>query len=974
MSIYYKAINLILKRDDGNEKVDASWGWTGNHDVWGYEGYYDETWYFNASKNMSQKVIQQQGAGAATGDIVWTRNERQHHTTAYCNYDRAKYHPLTFGRYLQSVKLEVWHGEFGINEMTAATMAFKKPQKPTIANPEYDTTNSNVTFTVTAAADDGQYERYDTMYRVLRQDSANRGNQYKSEQVVVGWTSTTDDSADVTYTLKEGRENALLAGEWVKITCQAYSRGLAGDSETTSVSYVYGRPAQASITSIVVDKLDSTGIVTVRLKTNATSTSPVDSIKLQRLKDSTLSNATDAGLADGWADVENAVDDGNCTGLSDLVSASLPTVRTHTWYRLVTTHGTYTQNSVPMDAKCLYRTKTPAEQARAVFARLEPLDDGVSLIARIGWLPSDAGNSTQVSWSQYEDAWESTEQPPVCDVTWQDSATWTNTSNVTYNTATVTIRGLEEATEYYVRARRGLTGGDSEEWGPWCYPATSLYPVSTAIAPSDVVLTVPAVVQRGDGIDCSWTFTGSEQKQWQIVYQDSNNKEKVLASGVGPAGATTIPASKVKNMSSVKLAVKITCGGEWASSGWLPVAIEDAPTVSMSVTSTLTAQPLSITLTSSSARSNAAIYVISHGVTTSTPAGKDVQADGDVVWAESTRPKWSAVYAKTTDTAIVTGKDYYTKSGNVYTKVANPTAGNLSNYYEITSWTTTVTAPIIKLYEGASYTVSASVTDTRTLLSSDVVESDFTVQWSHRAKAPDEDSPIVADTSDMTAVITPIVPTGYDEGDGYEQTDVVDVYRTTPDGSYLIAADVPFGTSVMDKYAPYSWNTELAYTLCTRTKDGDVDWADYDYVLPHKMLRFDFGGNHVEFPYNIVTSDSWEKSSEIREHMDGTRAGYWNAGATRKASLSTDVIRLESAEERRLVADLARYAGPCFVRTPGGCAYPAHVNVEGYEDSCDTAKATVSFSAVEVALTDEHKVAPNDWYATGTTGATGVTS
>lgn len=47
------------------------------------------------------------------------------------------------------------------------------------------------------------------------------------------------------------------------------------------------------------------------------------------------------------------------------------------------------------------------------------------------------------------------------------------------------------------------------------------------------------------------------------------------------------------------------------------------------------------------------------------------------------------VGVKTTDTAIVTGKLYYTRSGSgtsqspyVYTEVASPVAGNLSSYYE----------------------------------------------------------------------------------------------------------------------------------------------------------------------------------------------------------------------------------------------------------------------------------------------------
>ena len=39
-------------------------------------------------------------------------------------------------------------------------------------------------------------------------------------------------------------------------------------------------------------------------------------------------------------------------------------------------------------------------------------------------------------------------------------------------------------------------------------------------------------------------------------------------------------------------------------------------------------------------------------------------------------------YEKTTDTDIVSGKDYYTKSGTTYTKVASPAKASLADYYE----------------------------------------------------------------------------------------------------------------------------------------------------------------------------------------------------------------------------------------------------------------------------------------------------
>ena len=41
-------------------------------------------------------------------------------------------------------------------------------------------------------------------------------------------------------------------------------------------------------------------------------------------------------------------------------------------------------------------------------------------------------------------------------------------------------------------------------------------------------------------------------------------------------------------------------------------------------------------------------------------------------------------YALTTDTDVVSGKTYYTKSGNAYTKVTTPAKADIATYYELT--------------------------------------------------------------------------------------------------------------------------------------------------------------------------------------------------------------------------------------------------------------------------------------------------
>lgn len=45
--------------------------------------------------------------------------------------------------------------------------------------------------------------------------------------------------------------------------------------------------------------------------------------------------------------------------------------------------------------------------------------------------------------------------------------------------------------------------------------------------------------------------------------------------------------------------------------------------------------------------------------------------------------KVATEYKATTDVAVVAGKEYFTKSGDVYTKVATPTTSNIASYFEV---------------------------------------------------------------------------------------------------------------------------------------------------------------------------------------------------------------------------------------------------------------------------------------------------
>ncbi len=57
-----------------------------------------------------------------------------------------------------------------------------------------------------------------------------------------------------------------------------------------------------------------------------------------------------------------------------------------------------------------------------------------------------------------------------------------------------------------------------------------------------------------------------------------------------------------------------------------------------------------------------------------------------IEYDEITEEEGDPTYAKTSDTSLIEGKTYYTKSGTTYTAVESPAVGSISNYYEVTGY------------------------------------------------------------------------------------------------------------------------------------------------------------------------------------------------------------------------------------------------------------------------------------------------
>lgn len=499
------------------------------------------------------------------------------------------------------------------------------------------------------------------------------------------------------------------------------------------------------------------------------------------------------------------------------------------------------------------------------------------------------------------------------EVSWSDASdAWVSTAQPdTFLTtgSSLVVKGLTEGTEYFFRARAySLDSDGNPVFGT--YSATvNKTPYTT---PSTVILSGAKVTPRGSDLLLTWVYdTESTQTQWRLV--DSSGKAKF--SGKGGACSRVIKPKEYGSASSLTLRVEMTTGGGWAASKYMTFTFADAPTCSINAAATITAQPYSFTV-SSDKGDTVNVSLTALGSSGTGLYGDPQQYNADTVHANEYAPMWAT-------------------SGGVRSATIELPSG-------------------LALFSGARYLLDVTVTDRETGMESATASAVLTVDWAHRAQQPIGTA--VPDADSLSVTVTVNAPQDYAEGDRF------DLYRVTPDGERRIAAAQPFGTSITDRLAPYSSDGEnLAYIAVTRTADGDACiGGDIEYELASSELRFDWAEQYVELPYNLALADDIAKDVEVRAHLDGSHQAYWNQGHTRKATLSTDLIRFEDHDDQVLLRDMLHHAGSVFVRTPNGMAFAADVNPGTIESSASSALVGVSLNATEHDLTDEGRPQETD--------------
>ena len=250
-----------------------------------------------------------------------------------------------------------------------------------------------------------------------------------------------------------------------------------------------------------------------------------------------------------------------------------------------------------------------------------------------------------------------------------------------------------------------------------------------------------------------------------------------------------------------------------------------------------------------------------------------------------------------------------------------------------------------RLLDGGSYSVTARAVEGVAGLSSETATCTFSVEWAHQAPTPSDAVSLAADAASRSVEVTFAEPDDWAEGDSYE------LYRATRTGHVLVASDLAADAVVTDRFAPYG-SDSLHYRIACRTADGDVEFADYGYIMEAGGLRFDWPGGFVEMPFNVKLSDSYSKDYESRPHLDGKVNGYYNRAVTHTGDYSADVVRADE-DTRRAIAELGEHPGAVFCRASGGVAFQCNADVGGVELDYASVSVGASFPVTEMALTEQ---------------------
>ena len=547
------------------------------------------------------------------------------------------------------------------------------------------------------------------------------------------------------------------------------------------------------------------------------------------------------------------------------------------------------------------------------------------------WTWSDA-NVAEISWSDHDDAWESTNSPQTYEVTDLFAGAWN-------------ISGLSVGT-WYVRVRLIKKDGDTELQG--LYSDTRSIKLSSAPTIPSLILSNGVVSEDGE-VTCYWAYSstdGTAQMQADIceAIYDETTQKYTYGDIIGKTESAQHLMLSISDLNWHSgemhyLCVRVISASGEQSQGWstpVPLRIAEPLVVSLEdisltekqipiaegVTRTdlsLTELPLTFTINSNGG-SNKTTVLIERAVDFHMRRPDESAFDG---------------YAG----EIVLSKSF--DSDGTYTITKNDLIGYLD--------------------DDASYALTAIGKDAYGQ-SATSTPIEFTVHWEHQAVIPS--ALCETDMDNYATIMTPLLPDGYEKREG----DVCDIYRLSIDSPELIYENAEFGEKYVDPYPTLGEMGGHRFVFKTingdyTTTDNRIAWYDTrdnedDYLDVFSVL-IDYNGEQISLPYNVQLSSRWAKDFQQTNYLGGSIQGDWNPVVNRTGSVSTIGIVANEFEDDmdgtiEALRRLAIYPGICHIRTPDGSSYSANINVS--EDREEKMINKIAKYSLEITAVDSQKL------------------
>ena len=450
----------------------------------------------------------------------------------------------------------------------------------------------------------------------------------------------------------------------------------------------------------------------------------------------------------------------------------------------------------------LWQTGTMPVAPSNVSVELTDLPGTVKLTWR--WAGA-AATFAELSWADHADAWMSTDEPEKYTVTAMNASEWN-------------ISGLETGKRWYFRVR---LGSEDDIYSPWSDPV-DIVPSS---APAVPVLNLSEGVIEADGsVAASWVYVstdGTNQASADLAIATQTGGSWTYSSPFEHAEAEqniTLYAEDYgwTTGNTYNIAVRVISESgrpsEWsepcpliiadplqaviASDSLTDITITDAADSSSRTVLSLTAMPLTATITGAGAGGTTMLTI---------ERAADYHVD---------RPDETTFNGFEGETIA-----QVTQTGEAAITVSTETLyGTLD--------------------DGAQYRLIATVKDG--LGRASTVTKDFEVHWSHQAVMP-QASVLMLGTA---AKITPTKPTGWASGD------TCDIYRLSADKPQLIVKGAEFDTAYVDPYPAIGENG--GHRIVYRTADGD-------YITANDEMAFldlrETEGDRLDAVYSLVDFD-----------------------------------------------------------------------------------------------------------------------